>query len=96
MLSRRHAGALTISGFEMAKAITGVTTHEAPLTISVITNDQDMAVLKHVVSEALARHPHAPAYLVAGHGLTTWARDVDTLKRHLEALEFLLSCRLNE
>jgi methylthioribulose-1-phosphate dehydratase len=40
--------------------------------------------------------PEAPGYLVAGHGLTTWASDVPSLRRHLEALEHLLACELAE
>jgi 2,3-diketo-5-methylthio-1-phosphopentane phosphatase/methylthioribulose-1-phosphate dehydratase len=98
VLSRRYAeaGAITFAGFEMAKAIRDVTTHEIALTLPVIANAQDMAALEAAASSALARHPAAPAYLVAGHGLTTWAEDLPTLKRQLEALEFLLSCRLHE
>jgi enolase-phosphatase E1 len=98
VLSRRYAaaGSITLAGFEMAKALTGVTTHEVTLTLPVLANTQDMAALEAAVASALARYPEAPAYLVAGHGLTTWAQDVSTLKRHLEALEFLLACRMEE
>ncbi|MET0285105.1 MAG: acireductone synthase [Polyangiales bacterium] len=98
VLSRRYAaeGVLTFAGFEMAKALTGISTHDVAITLPVLANAQDMVTLEAAVAQALARYPEAPAYLVAGHGLTTWARDVPTLKRHLEALEFLLSCRLAE
>ncbi len=96
VLSRSYAdkGSLTFFGYEMAKALTGITTHEVPVTIPVLANAQDMVALEAAVSRVLT--PSVPAYLVAGHGLTTWAPDVPTLQRHLEALEFLLACRLAE
>jgi methylthioribulose-1-phosphate dehydratase len=48
------------------------------------------------VDRARAAFPAAPAYLVAGHGLTTWAVDIAGARRHLEALEFMLACALAE
>jgi methylthioribulose-1-phosphate dehydratase len=30
------------------------------------------------------------AFLVRGHGLYTWGRDLDEARRHVEILEFLL------
>ena len=40
---------------------------------------------------------HAPlaAYLIDGHGIYTWGRDMAEARRHLEALEFLLGCELD-
>jgi len=37
-----------------------------------------------------------PAYLIAGHGLTTWAADRTSLMTQLEALELLFRCALAE
>ncbi|HEY6877272.1 MAG TPA: acireductone synthase [Polyangiales bacterium] len=98
VLSRRYlgAGVLILSGFEMQKALAGVGTHEQSVPIPVVANAQDMTVLAARIDEALARFPTAPAYLVAGHGLTTWGSDAATVKRQLEALEFLFACRLAE
>jgi ribulose-5-phosphate 4-epimerase/fuculose-1-phosphate aldolase len=50
--------------------------------------------LQHSIDAALLATPGAPGYLVGGHGLTTWAHDVPGVKRHVEALEFLLACSL--
>jgi methylthioribulose-1-phosphate dehydratase len=33
-------------------------------------------------------------YLIDGHGLYAWGRDMHEARRHLEALEFLLGCEL--
>ena len=32
------------------------------------------------------------AYLIEGHGTYTWAKDLPTCRRHIEALEFLFQC----
>ena len=80
----------------MAKALAGVSTHTHAVVIPIVANDQDMRRLAAAVEERLAAEPGAPAYLVAGHGLTTWAPDLPTLRRHGEALEFLLACALAE
>lgn len=98
VLSRRYLarGALTLTGFEMLKALPGIHSHEQTLSLPVVANSQDMEQLEQRVSEALAKMPDAVAYLVAGHGLTTWAKDLASVKRQLEALEFLLECQLAE
>ena len=34
-------------------------------------------------------------YLIDGHGLYAWGRDMAEARRHLEAFEFLLGCELD-
>ncbi|HVE84470.1 MAG TPA: class II aldolase/adducin family protein, partial [Myxococcales bacterium] len=68
--------------------------HEQDLVLPVVPNSQDMAQLAALVERRLADLPGARGYLVAGHGVTTWAPDVPSLARHLEALEHLLACEL--
>jgi methylthioribulose-1-phosphate dehydratase len=34
--------------------------------------------------------------LLAGHGLYAWGETADDARRHVEALEFLLACHLEE
>jgi methylthioribulose-1-phosphate dehydratase len=38
----------------------------------------------------LAQHPEVHGFLLRGHGLYTWGRDLALARRHLEVLEFLL------
>jgi 2,3-diketo-5-methylthio-1-phosphopentane phosphatase/methylthioribulose-1-phosphate dehydratase len=94
VLSRRYAprGELILSGYEMQKAVSGVTTHETALRLPVLANSQDMEELAARVDKTLG--PDTPAYLVAGHGLTTWAADAESALRQAEGLEFLLACEL--
>lgn len=93
VVSRATPGDLVIQGFEMQKAIEGIATHEAKLVIPVLENSQDMAALAAAVRQRYALgHLRASGFLVRGHGLYAWGADVAMAQRHVEGLEFLLSC----
>ena len=34
----------------------------------------------------------APGFLIAGHGLYAWGRDVAEARRHVEGFDFLFEC----
>jgi methylthioribulose-1-phosphate dehydratase len=87
-------GRLVLSGYELLKAFRGVTSHEASVEVPIFANDQDMKALSASVSARLARVPQAVCYLLAGHGAYAWGESMGEARRHLEALEFLLSCQL--
>lgn len=87
-------GEVRLAGWEMAKALAGVVTHEHEEIIPVLDNDQDTVRLAARAAARLDALPHAHAYLVAGHGLTTWGRSVAEARRHVEALEHLFECEL--
>jgi methylthioribulose-1-phosphate dehydratase len=95
LLSDRHAtdGGLTIQGFEMLKALSGVKTHEHREWIPIIENSQDYGVLRAQVKKTLAAHPASHGILLAGHGLYSWGKDVSEAVRHAEGLEFLLEVK---
>jgi len=97
VLSRRHAsdGELRLYGYEMHKAL-DFTTHESTLVIPVFENMQDTMELARRVEERLGPQPDVPGYLLAGHGVYAWGATMAAAKRHLEALEFLLTCELEE
>jgi methylthioribulose-1-phosphate dehydratase len=84
-------GSLNLGGYEMLKALTGVTTHESTVQLDVFPNTQDIPDLAARV-EARLNDPVRPlrhGFLIAGHGMYTWGRDVAEARRHVEALEFL-------
>ena len=83
---------LMLSGWELLKAFTGITSHEVAMTIPVLANDQDVSALAARVSQRLASMPEALAYLLAGHGLYTWGSSLAEAERHAVALEHLLAC----
>jgi methylthioribulose-1-phosphate dehydratase len=96
-LSRRAGRSLSISGYEMQKAFTGISSHETEISLPVFDNTQDMAALAITVDAWLKRNPvTVPAFLIRGHGLYAWGRDLQEAKRHAEGAEFLLACLWQE
>ena len=93
--SRLYAGAgqVHLEGYELLKAFHGNTTHEAAISVPVLANTQDMPTLAAQV-DTLLDAQCLWGYLIDGHGLYTWGRDMAEARRHLEAFEFLLGCEL--
>jgi methylthioribulose-1-phosphate dehydratase len=87
-------GAVRFEGYELAKAFTGVASHETAIELPVLPNSQDMAWMAAQVDAALAGGPRW-GYLIAGHGLYAWGATIVDARRHLEAFEFLLACELD-
>jgi methylthioribulose-1-phosphate dehydratase len=90
------AGALRLSGFEMHKSLHGITTHESDIELPIFANAQDTQALARTVEARLGANPRIPGYLLAGHGLYAWGATMNDARRHLEGLEFLLACALEE
>lgn len=88
-------GILRLQGWELQKAITGCTTHTDVLEIPVFPNTQHMPELVAQVDAWLDAGKPLHAYLIDGHGIYAWGRDMPEARRHLEALEFLLGCELD-
>ncbi len=95
--SRLYAasGLIRFEGWELQKAISGYTTHESTLDVPVFPNTQDMNVLVRQVDAWLDAGKPLHGYLIDGHGIYTWGRDMQETRRHLEAFEFLLACELD-
>jgi methylthioribulose-1-phosphate dehydratase len=94
--SRLYAGAghLRLEGYELLKAFAGNETHETEVLVPVLPNSQDMPTLAAQVDALLDSRP-LWGYLIDGHGLYTWGRDMAEARRHLEAFEFLIGCELD-
>ncbi|WP_426689220.1 methylthioribulose 1-phosphate dehydratase [Rhodanobacter ginsengiterrae] len=88
-------GVIRLQGWELQKAITGYHTHDSVLEIPVFPNTQHMPELVARVDAWLDAGKPLHAYLIDGHGIYTWGRDMAETQRHLEALEFLLGCELD-
>lgn len=87
-------GRIRLSGYELLKAFAGNSTHELEVDIPVLPNSQDMdALALHI--EPLLDRAGLPGYLIDGHGVYAWGRDMAEARRHLDALEFLLACELD-
>ena len=90
-----QAGTIELAGYELLKAFSGYATHEAAMQVPVFPNTQDMAELVARVDAWLDAGKSLHAYLIDGHGIYTWGRDMAETRRHLEALEFMLACELD-
>lgn len=86
-------GHIHLEGYELLKAFAGNTTHETTVELPVLPNSQDMPTLAAQVDALLDAQPMW-GYLIDGHGLYAWGRDMAEARRHLEAFEFLLACEL--
>jgi len=96
ILSRQAGATLELHGFEMQKAL-GNATHDERIEILVLDNDQDIDAL----AIQLAQHWQQqrvtqPGFLVRGHGLYAWGRDVNEARRNVEGFEFLFACLVQE
>lgn len=94
--SRLYAaqGHVHLEGYELLKAFAGNQTHEMAVDVPVLANTQDMDELAEWVEALLDQQPMW-GYLINGHGLYAWGKDMAEARRHLEAFEFLLSCELD-
>jgi methylthioribulose-1-phosphate dehydratase len=97
VLSRMCAegGAVRTEGLEMHKSV-GAVTHDGFIEIPVFANDQDTAKLAAAVEARIGRDAVVPGFLLAGHGLYAWGAPAADARRHVEGLEFLLACHLEE
>ena len=93
--SRLFAGSghVRLDGYELLKAFVGNDTHDTTVDLPVLPNTQDMRTLAAQV-DALLDRQCMWGYLIDGHGLYAWGRDMAEARRHLEAFDFLLGCEL--
>jgi methylthioribulose-1-phosphate dehydratase len=97
VLSRATDGDLQLQGFEMQKALSGNQSHEEEIRIAVFDNDQDIAALAEQVQQRWLLHTMTqPGFLVSGHGLYAWGKDLAEARRHVEGFEFLFACAWQE
>lgn len=98
VLSMQHASedALTFTGYEMVKSISGMTSHEETLSLPLIDNTQDMAGLGDWLTKNWTHFAVPFGFILCGHGLYAWGKDVAEAYRHVEGFEFLLECELSK
>jgi methylthioribulose-1-phosphate dehydratase len=85
-----------LAGHEMLKALPGILTHETEVTLPIIDNSQDMAVIDAGIAPRLLAPGAVPAYLIRGHGLYGWGRDMAEAERVIEAVEWMIAAELAE
>jgi methylthioribulose-1-phosphate dehydratase len=90
LLSLTHERGVALEGYELLKALRGITTHEHREWLEVVENRQDWAAARPEIEATLRGHTPAHGFLIRGHGLYTWGEDLAEAWRHLETIEFLL------
>ncbi len=95
-LSRVLGDTWRIEGHELAKAFPGIDSHLARVDIPIVDNSQDMAAIIAAVGPRLDVAPRPPAYLIRGHGLYAWGRDMAEAERVVEAAEWLVAAEIAE
>ena len=97
-LSRAFADAAgyTLAGHEMLKALPGIATHETEISLPIVDNSQDMAVIDALIAPRLLAPGAVPAYLIRSHGLYGWGRDMAEAERVIEAVEWMIAAELAE
>lgn len=85
---------LQLQGYEMQKTLSGQHSHLDSVPVAIFDNDQDIEALAERVEAYARSHPLRYGFLIRGHGLTCWGRDVSEARRQLEGLEFLFECEL--
>jgi methylthioribulose-1-phosphate dehydratase len=95
LASKLYAGAghIRFEEYELIKAFRGQETHEAVMDVPVLANNQHIPTLAAQV-DVLLDQGRIWGYLIEGHGLYAWGRDMAEARRHLEAFEFLINCEL--
>ena len=85
---------LQLQGYEMQKTLSGQHSHLDSVPVAIFDNDPDSEALAERVEAYARSHPLRYGFLIRGHGLTCWGRDVSEARRQLEGLEFLFECEL--
>jgi methylthioribulose-1-phosphate dehydratase len=80
---------LVFEGLEILKGLAGNTTHDLKAILPIVPNSQDM---KDILRDMENKFTDIHGFLIAGHGLYTWGKDIAEAKRHVETYEFLFEC----
>lgn len=90
-----QAGKIEFTGYELQKAFTGIKSHHSTVCLPIIANSQDMQVLCQSARPFFEQSDFW-GYLIAGHGIYIWGKDMLEARRHLDAFEFLLNAELTK
>lgn len=86
----------TLAQHEMLKVYPGIPTHDTSRTLPIVDNSQDMTEIEAAIVPRLLDADALPAYLIRGHGLYGWGRDMAEAERVIEATEWLIAAELAE
>lgn len=85
---------IVTKGYEIHKALKGITTHESEVVIPIFENNRNISALSQEISNYLASNPKTHGFLLRGHGFYTWGKDMQEAKIRTETFEYLFECEL--
>jgi len=83
-----------LEDYELLKAFPEIKTHETKISIPVFPNDQNIPRLARRIEEYFKEGNKAFGFLIKGHGLYAWGRNMEEALIHTEAFEFLFECEI--
>lgn len=83
---------IVFEGLEILKGLEGNETHELQEILPIVPNSQNIPDIMRDLTPWLKNEKPIHGFLIAGHGLYSWGKDIPTAKRHIETFEFLFSC----
>lgn len=86
------SGEIIFEGLEILKGLEGNATHDLSESLPIVPNSQVMSEIMANIESHLTAPMKIHGFLIAGHGLYTWGKDIATAKRHIETYEFLFEC----
>lgn len=91
VLSLKNEKKLVFEGYEILKGLEGNPTHALTEHLPIVPNSQTMA---DILNNMKDQYSDIHGFLISGHGLYTWGKDIASAKRHIETFEFLFECEL--
>ncbi|MEK6556571.1 MAG: methylthioribulose 1-phosphate dehydratase [Bdellovibrionota bacterium] len=80
---------IEIKDYELLKGLAGNTTHDMTEIVPILPNAQDMKAFVKIMEPIFSSDMKFHGFLIAGHGLYTWGKDLKEARRHVETYEFL-------
>ncbi len=83
---------IVLEGLEVLKGLEGNDTHEIQELVPIVPNSQHIPDIMRDLEPYLKATKPIHGFLIAGHGLYAWGKDIQSAKRHIETFEFLFEC----
>ena len=94
LISKVYPQAVNLTGYELLKALPGISTHKARISIPVFENTQNINSLARTVDAYMLSNPDTPAYIIKEHGLYAWGSSSQQVLNIIEALETIFEIAL--
>lgn len=91
-MAQKKNGKVVFEGLEILKGLEGNLSHEMEEILPIVPNSQHIPDIMRDLTPYLESKKPIHGFLIAGHGLYAWGKDIPSAKRHIETFEFLFEC----